>query len=401
LPLFEIERPSWLPGFPRNLIRFSALAIVLSFLASALPARAHNRIMGVYRVGLAEDRADFLLRLDAIDLGTFLHLDVNGDEVYDANELLQRRDRIERYLAERLTLNNNGEPCDDFSLSRMQPNGPLPRYVDFAGTIRCSAPLGQVEVGNTALMDYAAEYIHYVEVIAPEERVEAVFSRDEYQVTVRAGPGAVDALGGSGQGPASAGGSVRGEAGQWLHRVGLFLKLGVEHIFIGLDHILFILGLTIAARDLRRLLVVVTAFTLAHSITLALASLDVISVPILVVESLIALSVAYVGLENLLRDPRHRGLVAFGFGLVHGIGFSSVLAELMGGMGMGGGQRLQMLLGFNLGVEVGQIVIVVAVFPLVGWLRRHRWERPLVVPASAIICVFGLVWFVDRAFLGG
>jgi len=180
---------------------------------------------------------------------------------------------------------------------------------------------------------------------------------------------------------------------------GSFFPLGIEHILTGYDHLLFLLALMLRGGGLWSLLKIITAFTLAHSITLALAALDVIVLPSALVESVIALSIAYVALENLL--PRYaasrRWAVSFLFGLVHGFGFSSVLREI----GLPKENLLLALLNFNLGVEVGQLTVVLLVVPILMRLRSRPWEPRVVATISGVILAVGLVLFVERAFLGG
>jgi hydrogenase/urease accessory protein HupE len=180
---------------------------------------------------------------------------------------------------------------------------------------------------------------------------------------------------------------------------GSFFPLGIEHILTGYDHLLFLLALMLRGGGLWSLLKIITAFTLAHSITLALAALDVIVLPSALVESVIALSIAYVALENLL--PRYaasrRWAVSFLFGLAHGFGFSSVLREI----GLPKENLLLALLNFNLGVEVGQLTVVLLVVPILMRLKSRPWEPRVVATVSGVILAVGLVLFVERAFLGG
>lgn len=180
--------------------------------------------------------------------------------------------------------------------------------------------------------------------------------------------------------------------------VGGFFTLGVEHILIGFDHLLFLLALVLRGGNAWSLLKIITAFTIAHSITLALAALNVIVLPARLVEGAIALSIAYVAAENLFakQAASHRWAVSFVFGLVHGIGFSSVLREI----GLPRGNLLWPLLGFNLGVEAGQAVAVLAVLPLLAYLRRTRHEARTIMAVSVVVLVAGLALFVDRALLG-
>lgn len=175
-----------------------------------------------------------------------------------------------------------------------------------------------------------------------------------------------------------------------------FFALGIEHILTGYDHLLFLLALILAGGNLWSLLKIVTAFTLAHSITLALAVLDVVVLPARLVEATIAASIAYVAAENLFaRKPSsHRWAVSFVFGLVHGFGFSSVLRELS----LPQGGLVWSLVGFNLGVEFGQAMVVAATIPVLMWMRRSKWEPRAVAAVSAGIFVVGMALFVERGF---
>ena len=175
-----------------------------------------------------------------------------------------------------------------------------------------------------------------------------------------------------------------------------FFALGVEHIFTGYDHVLFLVGLLLVAPGLRSLLGVVTAFTAAHTVTLVAATLGWAHVDVRLVESVIALSIAWVAAENLVvREHRRRWLLAFVFGLVHGFGFSNVLREMAIPRDVLGWS----LASFNVGVETGQVAIVGALYPLLAWSRRQRWNACAVRVASVAIGLMGLYWFVERALL--
>jgi hydrogenase/urease accessory protein HupE len=177
-----------------------------------------------------------------------------------------------------------------------------------------------------------------------------------------------------------------------------FVAAGIDHILIGPDHILFLVGLLLLGGSVRRLALVVTSFTLAHSVTLTLAALRMFSPPARVVEPLIALSIVYVGVDNLMvRDGRDvRGWIAFSFGFVHGFGFASVLREMdLPARALGWS-----LFSFNLGVEIGQLFVVAVVASAFAALR-HRSEaagRRLAVAGSLVVVVAGTFWFVQRVF---
>ena len=190
-----------------------------------------------------------------------------------------------------------------------------------------------------------------------------------------------------------------------------FFALGVRHILTGYDHLLFLFALLIACRGWRAVLGVITCFTVAHSITLALAGLDVVRVPARLVEPLIAATIVAVGIENLVRPapssalprggPRARGseigryVLTFAFGLLHGFGFAMALREI--GLGARGAPILRPLLGFNLGVEVGQLAVAALALPLLWQLRRvpllarHGWRA-----LSVAIAGVGLIWLLQR-----
>jgi hydrogenase/urease accessory protein HupE len=178
-----------------------------------------------------------------------------------------------------------------------------------------------------------------------------------------------------------------------------FVKWGVHHIFIGYDHIAFLLALLLGTPRLRDLVKTVTAFTVAHSLTLLLAALHVVRLPGALTEALIAASIIYVAVENFwIREGRHRWLLVFGFGLIHGLGFSSSLRELLTD------RVVVPVLAFNVGVELGQIAILAAAAPAVAWLGRardpsveDRRRRRLAWAGSVPLLLLGVFWLAERA----
>ena len=177
-----------------------------------------------------------------------------------------------------------------------------------------------------------------------------------------------------------------------------FVKLGVEHIWTGYDHLLFLFALLVVCRSFRSIVAIISCFTLAHSITLALATLNLVNLPSRITEPAIAASIVFVGVENLLRrgaEPKGRWALTFVFGLIHGFGFASVLREL--GVGENGTSIVMPLFTFNAGVEVGQITIAAIVLPIVWRLRKNEKFLRVGVPAlSAIVAAAGLYWFLER-----
>ncbi|MEY4529693.1 MAG: hypothetical protein RLZZ156_414 [Deinococcota bacterium] len=174
-----------------------------------------------------------------------------------------------------------------------------------------------------------------------------------------------------------------------------FVLEGIHHIFIGFDHILFIVGLLLLGGNLWQLLKIVSAFTLAHSITLVLATLQILSPPARLVEVIIAASIVFVGVHGFFKHKHDlRIIFAFGFGLIHGFGFASVLSELE----LPQEALAWALLAFNGGVEIGQMCIVLLVAPLLAWLRRHHPNNAALTirVASLAVIAAGAYWFVER-----
>ncbi len=178
-----------------------------------------------------------------------------------------------------------------------------------------------------------------------------------------------------------------------------FLTLGIEHIFTGYDHLAFLLAVLLTGGSLLSNARIITSFTIAHSLTLALATFGVVTLPATIVEPLIAASIVFVGIENLVRRRvAARWLVTFGFGLIHGLGFAAILQDL--GIGAMGRQAAIPLLSFNLGVEIAQVSIAALILPLIWRLQRRPAFTLKHVPAlSLLIVVAGIYWLVARTLV--
>jgi hydrogenase/urease accessory protein HupE len=180
-----------------------------------------------------------------------------------------------------------------------------------------------------------------------------------------------------------------------------FLPSGIHHILIGPDHLLFLIGLLLLGGSLGRLALVVTAFTVAHSVTLTLAALNIFVPPPGIIEPAIALSIVYVGVDNLLvRGGRDmRAAIAFAFGFIHGFGFANVLREMdLPPRALGWS-----LFSFNFGVEIGQLMVVLAVGSLLAFIRSRSPSagRQVAVAGSVVVIAAGAFWFVERVFFPG
>lgn len=174
-----------------------------------------------------------------------------------------------------------------------------------------------------------------------------------------------------------------------------FVVMGMEHLLFGLDHVLFVIALILGATSLRNLVVVLSMFTLAHSVTLIAALVGWVNVSPDIVEPLIAVSIVFVAIENLLGATRRRLPVVFAFGLLHGLGFAGSLQvtdEVSWNL-------VTSLLSFNIGIEVSQLMVLLAAFPLLLLVRRSRWSVPILRGATIVVAGFGLIWFIERFFL--
>jgi len=325
-------------------------------------AAAHNLGVSLVEVDVRGAEVDVAVAFHAEELGSF---DRDGDGALDEAEVARASERIVAGSFERIGVGIPAGACARGPATvGLDPLG----GVRVAGTFRCAAPVEDA-------LDLA---LGYLDALPRGHRVvgEARFGARIHAFVADASEPQI-ALRPQGQ-------------GGFLH----FFVLGVEHIFTGFDHLLFLAGLLLVARGVGEVARLVTSFTVAHSITLGAAVLGVIDLPASVVEPLIAASIVVVAVENLVRRG-HRGRVwlTFLFGLVHGFGFAGLLREL----GLGQGSVGAALAGFNLGVEAGQLAVVLAVAPVLLLARRQSWYARTAVPGfSALIGFFGAYWLVER-----
>ena len=268
-----------------------------------------------------------------------------------------------------------------------------------ANGVRCEPGPGQLvprTVGSasfTMLVDFACA--RAVRELVVQDNVFDVLGADHHTLAKLDGPSGVQQFAFASDSRQAR--FVVDDGGGRAQATGSFVALGIHHILSGYDHLLFLLGLLLPGGGVLSLAKIITAFTIAHSLTLSLAVLQVVTLPDRLIEAVIALSIAFVAAENLFLAPAvsRRWVVSFGFGLVHGFGFASVLREL----GLPAHGLLLSLLGFNVGVELGQGLVVAACLPVLALLRRTRWQHRAVWSSSLAILLVGLVLFVERALL--
>ncbi len=368
-------------GFVRRLLLLACLATGSSWAHKPSDSYLTLQVQGSQITG----RWDIHLR----DLDFAIGLDADGDGRITWGELRVRHDDIAAYAAARLQVQADGQPCSG-SVGAQQ----VDEHSDGAYTVLplryvCSTAPQSLSLTYTLFADIDPQHRGLLNLTASAGTRSAVLGpQAPQQAFVLASPASAAA------------------------QLWAYLREGAWHIWIGFDHILFLLSLLLPAVGVWRLgrwqaaprfapafwdvLRIVTAFTVAHSITLSLAALGLISLPSRLVESTIAASVVLAALNNVW--PLFRGrrwVVALLFGLIHGFGFASVLADL----GLPQGALALALLGFNLGVEGGQLVIVLAFLPL-AWALRRSWfyRRAVLLGGSLLIAALALLWFVERAF---
>jgi hypothetical protein len=313
-------------------------------------------------VTVADGRARYDLTRSSHDLQ---ELDADHDGVISDDEVLAQYAALRRHFEHALLIQAGDTPC---------PLSLQDYVIDPSGTVtfRLRGPCPDaipLRVAFQLLAISGAPGYDLAKITFRGALTEHVFTRDDTTIVIATGEGTAA--------------TVR-----------RFFLLGVEHIATGYDHMLFLLALLLVGGGLRALVGVVTAFTVAHSITLGLATLDLVALPSRLVESAIALSIAWVALENVLFDQNSgRWRIAFLFGLVHG--FASVLRA----MHLPSQSLAASLLAFNLGVEAGQIGIVLLAYPVIAAVQRAPQRRMIVATASSVIFVVALYWFVDRTFL--
>jgi HupE / UreJ protein len=330
------------------------------------PVAAHPARVAHARIAIAESAVEMTLSANLFELDLVLALDRDGDGRVDARELEARRGDVIDYLRSTVGVRASGRelPMELLALG-IERSGDGRAVVETKLAFRSEHTLRDIAIRCEPLTELGADHTTLARIDTRRGSGEFIFRPG---VTYRDAPVAlVQAL--------------------------EFLKLGIVHIFVGYDHIAFLLALLLTGGSTLTIVKIVTAFTAAHSVTLSLAALDLVTLSPIVVEAGIALSIVYVAAENLLTRRRQgRWLISFLFGLVHGFGFAAVLKELA----LPSSVLAASLVTFNLGVEIAQVAIVALVVPALYGLTRTRLHAPLTRMASAVILSFGLLWLYQR-----
>jgi hydrogenase/urease accessory protein HupE len=362
--------------FRRRLRTFAAFLTVSACLLAAGGAWPHATQLSSSRAEVHGGRIDVLLELNALDVQVALEVALLGADGQVAPAALREVERrLGAYVLERAKISNSaGAACH----GRLAGARPKAEHVLVDIEWSCPPMTGQLIYEVTLFQEVDPAARHMVTASGDVRRM-ALLSTGNPRVALS---------------------DTRPHVGEVMWH---YLLAGIEHIAIGYDHIAFLVAVILWGRRVWPLVGVVTAFTVAHSITLTLAVLDVVRLPSQLVETAIALSIVYVAAENFfVRDMRRRAWITFAFGLIHGFGFASVLRDY----GIPREALVPALAAFNVGVEVGQIVIVVAALGLMrGVERALRGPFPAFPTAypyavSASVLLLGLYWTVERLLPG-
>lgn len=400
----------------------ASAAFVAAAFAFSAPALGHSTTFAMYSkyeaTAVGRDIA-FVFALDRGAVAQLLERDIAHAPV-ELRAIEGYRAGFSQYLFQRFFVSNDGVACSHpDQLGRFFWDEPTGRVLAVT-KYRCASELRQLTIRSLLTHDMPSSHELVGDLQYRRALVRSFFSGDDVEahIALASLPQSAEANGASGARPrgrfsyvalpdrerrystlaeSELGVALRAEASvdvNPLRTLWHFIGQGILHIFTGYDHILFVLTLLLAVGTWRRLAVIVTSFTAAHSITLAMATLGLVTIPARVVEPLIALSVLLVATDAFLRPRANaRALVTFAFGLLHGFGLSNVLRDL----GLSGRELAPALLGFNAGVEVGQLLIVAAAFPLIRLLRQRQepYEHTRRIFCGSVI-VMASCWIVLR-----
>ena len=363
-------------------MRALLLSIFSLLLVLAAPAWAHKPSDSYLTLEITGQQVSGQWDIALRDLDFALNLDQDGNGELTWDEIRGQHAAISAYALGRLDLSNGANACTITGGEQLIDNHTDGAYTVLRFSAACPGKLEALSVGYRLFAEIDPQHKGLLKMVHQGVASTAIFE------------------------PANARQVLSVRAPSKLTQFGDYVKHGVWHIWIGFDHILFLLSLLLPAvllkvegQTFKAALIdvfkVVTAFTLAHSLTLTLASMHVLALPSRWVESAIAASVVIAALNNIF--PMFRGrrpVAAFVFGLIHGFGFASVLADL----GLPQGAMALSLAGFNVGVELGQLAIVAVFLPLAYLTRRTWFYRQLMTTGSALIALVATVWLVERAF---
>ena len=343
----------------------------LSLVCTAIALQAHPISVAFAEIKVEDKQVRWRLHIPAPDMDKFFSIDANENGFLDPPELQRAEARVHEYLKGKVKVFDDGRELPaTFGPLQVWNDPDGNPYLETTATFPLpESGLQRLTLVCDLLRELSGNYQTVAWITAAGRTDQLVFQRGQPYETSFA------------------------ESGHPLAAVAAFVQMGVMHIFTGYDHVAFLLGVVLMGGSFRSIVKIVTAFTVAHSITLALATLNLVTIPGRVVESGIALSIMYIALENLFfKKFDRRWIVTFFFGLVHGFGFASALSEIHLTRALLG----TALFSFNLGVEIGQVAIVALLLPVLWYLARQSYNALVIRCASATIFLLGSFWLWQR-----
>ncbi|MFF5401150.1 HupE/UreJ family protein [Peribacillus butanolivorans] len=346
----------------------SLFIVTLIFCANASTSFAHTvKSQGYSILNIKGKTIDYELFLDQIDM--LEQFDTNKDKYLENEELSLQKERIEAVLQKDLRIEVDSKPLTMEMLSMEVAEKASHIGVMFKLRLTADEAIEQFNLHYNLMFEDSPIHTNVLLVHSGEFFYQNILDtkNKDVQITIA---------------------QPESESVLWKYFV-----LGIEHILIGYDHLLFLLSLVLIASRFKDALKIVTAFTIAHSITLFLVATDRIQVSSHWVEALIPLTICYVAVENMfVQKAKWRWQLTTLFGLIHGMGFAGALAET----GLPKSNLIGSLLTFNLGVEAGQLMVLSLLLPFLLWLRRFPWYRKMMISTSCLIFVLAFYWFIQR-----
>ncbi|MEH7504238.1 HupE/UreJ family protein [Neobacillus drentensis] len=385
--------------FEKNRLIGCFLSIILiAFLSFPKLAEAHAYSASYTKLTMDQNKTELIFTLDTLSLIELLpDIDRNKNWVLEKSEIKKEKHHIEELITEGLTLDKDNKEqtpkVEKMELVKKENKEFLSTTMIFPAF----SP-GDTIVYNDGFYfnDTGTNYVDLISASFMGQTSEAVIQGQERTWTillteVQQEQGQTTQPDTAQQPPNTANPVQNSSASPWFS----FFKLGMLHILTGYDHLLFLFALLLRKQTVKQYISIVTSFTLAHSITLTLAVLGWVTLPSRFVEATIAFSICYIALENILRkEIKHRWGITFVFGLIHGLGFASILKE----MSIPKSHLAVALINFNLGIEAVQLVIVLLLVPLLTYLFKLKISRKIVQIGSFIILILGAIWLVERIF---
>lgn len=367
--------------FPLTLRRISLACLLLAL--CVMPVWAHDPGLSNVDVKLASHRLTALLVYNYVDIEGAVLVDKNLDRTITPEEFTAAKALLEDLARNAIIVNIDGAAVQPSEVQVRIAKAEDGRDTAYFSLVYPGTPSSSLIIKSNLMDKLSRGHREYFKLTNAAGGTIAERLLDANNTTAEVSAGELSAA-----------------LGRW-HTFKQFLLLGIEHILLGFDHLCFLVALLLVATTLGSVVKIVTSFTIAHSITLALAALDLVSLSPSIVEPMIAVSIVYVGLENIWRQGKEiegRWLLTFAFGLIHGFGFAAVLKEL--NIGAGGSGVAVPLLSFNVGVELGQLAIAALVWPLLQWLRKRPGLTTKLVPVgSLLVAIAGGYWLIERTLL--